>query len=107
MKLNIVRLIALTAFIGLSGGCKENPQLVRKSKEQIVEIESLKSELAALQEKLKDAPSDQTKILELAKAEEAALIIKLKELELEVSRLSAQRDKAKAELDNFLKQRNH
>lgn len=80
---------------------------MRKSKEQLVEIESLKSELGVLKEELKDAPSDQTKILELAKADEAALLSKLKELELEVSRLTAQRDKAKAELDNFLKKTFH
>lgn len=105
MNASLSHSITLAAMFLVSAGCKENPQLVKRSKEQTVEIETLKSELAALQERLKDAPSDQSKTLDLAKAEQALQASKLKELEREVHRLTSERDKAKAELDNFLKQR--
>jgi seryl-tRNA synthetase len=105
MKSRITHSIVLTAIILSSGGCKDNPQLVRKSKEQVVEIESLKSELAGLEEKLKDAPGDQSKVLEAEKKEEITQVSKLKELDQEVARLTAERDKAKAELEKFLKNR--
>jgi uncharacterized protein involved in exopolysaccharide biosynthesis len=105
MKSRITYSIVLTAIILSSGGCKDNPQLVKKSKDQVVEIESLKSELAGLEEKLKDAPGDQSKALEDEKAEEIAQSSKLRQLDQEVARLTAERDKAKAELEKFLQDR--
>lgn len=93
-------LLFLTLTFTLAS-CGDDPELVRKREEQRAEIQRLQGELAILQEKLKNAPADQSE--ELAKTEEEITQeqSKISSLETEIASLKDRRRDVEEKLKRF------
>ncbi len=81
--------------------CNEDPKLVKKRREQNVEIVKLRGELALVEGRLKRFPPDKSTELEVAKQETEKLEEKHKLLSGEVSELEAELKKIHQEYNDY------
>lgn len=80
---------------------KDDPVLLRKNEEQKAEIKRLESELAVLDEKLKNAPPDRADDLATARKEAENLDVEITKLEKEVSELQARKKALETEFNQY------
>ncbi len=95
--------ISCLAFAGsLLPSChKDDPVLLRKNQEQKAEIKRLESELAVLEEKLKNAPPDHGEDLAAARKEAENQASEIANLEKEVSGLQERKKVLESELNRY------
>src|SRR5688572_16927940 len=99
------RPVVVIGFGLLLGACGDDPELVRKRDEQRAEISKLEGELAVLQERLKDVPTDRTKELDKLKADSQANRDEIAKLETDIAGL--EKEKARLEKEFAAYQRKY
>ncbi len=94
-------LLLLLAGSFLFTSCGDDPELVRKRKEQDLEIARLRGEVALVEEKLRNLPPDRS--AELAEAREQAEQQKaeVERLEAEIAELEARKRSLESEFEDY------
>lgn len=93
----ILTAVALTALTG----CGDDPEQVRKVREQRVEITKLSGELALLEEKLRNLPEDKSGDLTVAKKQAEDQSAEILKLEAEIADLDARRKALEDDLASY------
>jgi predicted trehalose synthase len=97
----VVRVASSLAMVTLLASCGKNPALVKKCGEQEIEIARLQTELAALDEKLRNLPQDRSP--ELAKARKTAQgqAAEVARVEAEISQLQVRKANVEMAFDEY------
>lgn len=101
MTLKFSHLLAVALLPLAVTSCKDDPELVRKREEQKTEIKRLQSEIALLDEKLKDTPPDRTRELEAARKQVSDQETELAGLEKDVLDLESRKRQLEAEYSSY------
>jgi len=91
----------LAAFATLFLISCESKELVAKRDQQVAEIARLKGELALLDEKLKNAPPDQSEQLLEAKKKSEEQVSEIARLETEIAELSEKKQVLQSEFKEY------
>lgn len=102
MSIKLRSLLTVLACMAVVS-CGDDPELVRKREEQRAEIRKLQSELAVLDERLKNAPKDRSEDLAKLEEETAGREEKIEALEKEVAALEERKKEIEAEFEDYRK----
>jgi chromosome segregation ATPase len=99
--MRLTRCILTAVTLAALSGCGDDPEQVRKVREQRVEITRLSGELALLEEKLGNLPADKSGDLAVAKKQADDQAAEILKLEAEIVNLDAQRKALEDELASY------
>lgn len=99
--MTLIRSIAALSVSTCLVSCGEDPELLRKSREQQTEVVKLRSELALMEEKLRNLPPDKSEDLTTAKKQAEAQTAEITALEAEISNLDTRRKALEDEFNSY------
>lgn len=98
MTLRFISAALASAFLV---SCGEDPELLKKSRDQQLEITQLRGELALLEEKLRNLPPDKSEELALAKEQAKSQEAEIQSIEAEISKLETRRKELDDEFESY------